>query len=252
MVVDPSWQLALALVLLLAVSVTWSYIGTVGLERNMVTATLRATVQLAAVSLIIVAALTYVWSAALFALVMFGVGVYTSASRVGARRGWPWVAAAMATGIVPVLAVIFLSGTLPLEGVSIVPVAGIIVGNAMSGNTLVCRRAFSALREEKGPYEAGLAIGLTRDRAIAEVINRRTREALFPNLDQTRTVGLVTLPGAFIGVLLGGGSPLQAGAAQILVLIGIMAAQTGTVVMAERFIRAGRLLPKDLAASLHP
>ena len=51
-------------------------------------------------------------------------------------------------------------------------------------------------------------------------------EALIPGLDQVRTAGVVTLPGAFIGVLLGGGSPAQAAAAQVLVLMGIMAAQT--------------------------
>ena len=39
------------------------------------------------------------------------------------------------------------------------------------------------------------------------------------NLDSTRTVGLVTLPGAFVGVLLSTGSATQAGAVQILILI---------------------------------
>ncbi|NLT30943.1 MAG: ABC transporter permease, partial [Propionibacterium sp.] len=52
--------------------------------------------------------------------------------------------------------------------------------------------------------------------------------------------------------LLGGGSPIQAGAAQVLVLLGILAAQTGTVVAAERFIRLARLLPADLAGALRP
>ena len=39
-----------------------------------------------------------------------------------------------------------------------------------------------------------------------------------PGIDQNRTVGLVTLPGAFVGVLIGSGDPVQAGAAQVLVL----------------------------------
>ena len=39
---------------------------------------------------------------------------------------------------------------------------------------------------------------------------------------------MVTLPGAFIGVMLGGGTPVQAATAQVLVLFGIMAAQTVT------------------------
>jgi putative ABC transport system permease protein len=53
--------------------------------------------------------------------------------------------------------------------------------------------------------------------------------ALVPALDQTRTVGLVTLPGAYVGVLLGGGSALQAGAAQLLVLVGLLAAEVVAV-----------------------
>ena len=67
-----------------------------------------------------------------------------------------------------------------------------------------------------------------------------------------RTAGVVSLPGAFIGVLLGGGTPAQAAAAQVLVLLGIMAAQTVTAVVAERFIMAARLLPPDLCGALRP
>ena len=68
-------------------------------------------------------------------------------------------------------------------------------------------------------------------------------EALIPGLDQVRTAGVVTLPGAFIGVLLGVGSPAQAAAAQVLVLLGIMAAQTTTAVVAGRLINAARARP---------
>jgi putative ABC transport system permease protein len=69
---------------------------------------------------------------------------------------------------------------------------------------------------------------------------------LVPALDQTRTVGLVTLPGAFVGVLLGGGTPIQAGAAQVMVLIGLLAAETITVVVAHHLMATARLLPIDL------
>ena len=52
-----------------------------------------------------------------------------------------------------------------------------------------------------------------------------------------KTTGVVTLPGAFIGVMLGGGTPVQAATAQVLVLFGIMAAQTVTVGVAEHLHR---------------
>ena len=74
------------------------------------------------------------------------------------------------------------------------------------------------------------------------------REALAPGLDQTRTVGLVTLPGAFIGVLLGGGTPLEAGAAQVLVLIGLLAGQALTCAVLLRLVASARVVRRDLAA----
>ena len=67
-----------------------------------------------------------------------------------------------------------------------------------------------------------------------------------PPLDQTRTVGLVTLPGAFVGVLLGGGSPLQAGAAQLLVLIGLLAAEVLAVWVVTELVARGVLLDDGL------
>ena len=62
----------------------------------------------------------------------------------------------------------------------------------------------------------------------------------------------MTLPGAFVGVLLGGGSALQAGAAQALVLIGILAGQAVTVVVAHELVKRAKLLPENLADKLHP
>lgn len=252
MTIDPSWQLGVALVLLVALGLTWSRFGRLGLGRPIVLAAVRAALQLALVSGVIALALSNLAGAFAFAAMMFGVAVHTTSTRIQARGAWPWAALSMAVGVLPVLLVIFLTGMTPLEGISLIPIAGIIIGNAMTAHTLLGRRAFAALREEHGLYEAGLSIGLERSAAIAEIIGRRSPEALFPNLDQTRTVGLVTLPGAFVGVLLGGGSPIQAGAAQLLVLVGVMAAQMGTVVAAQHFIREARLLPPDLAAALRP
>lgn len=138
----------------------------------------------------------------------------------------------------------------PSTGEAIIPITGIIVGGAMTAHTLTGRRAFDALRDERGQVEAGLAVGLTRPRAIALVIERHTPEALTPALDQTRTVGLVTLPGAFVGVLLGGGSARDAAAAQLLVLVGLLAAETSVVVASHQLIARGRILPPDVRSRL--
>lgn len=249
---QPGPPLVVALIVLLLMAVTSSFFGGLRMQRSLVTAAVRAVIQLVVVSLIIAAVLSHlVWSG-VFALFMLGVATATSARRIEAARAWPWTALAISAGCLPVLVVIFASGAVPWNGASLVPMAGIIIGGSMTAHSLTGRRAFAALRDEQGAYEAGLSIGLPRTDAIGEVIDRRLPEALVPGLDQTRTVGLVTLPGAFVGVLLGGGTPVQAGAAQIVVLVGLLAAQTITVVVSGRLIRSARLLPVALRADLRP
>ena len=218
---DPSAGIAASLSLswsLVMLAIAASWLGRLKVERSIATAAVRAVVQLAAVSLVITAVLSQLAWSLVFAAFMFGVAVFTSSRRIEAPQAWPWVAVAIGCGVVPVLTVIFLSGAVPWNGASLVPMAGIIIGGSMSAQSLAGRRCFAALREEHGSYEAALSIGLPRPMAIGEVVERRLPEALVPALDQTRTVGLVTLPGAFVGVLLGGGTPIQAGAAQVLVL----------------------------------
>lgn len=252
MTVEVGWGLVIALVVLLGLAVAYSRVGQLGLAREQLVAALRAVLQLAAVSLVIVAAVQYVWSALLFVSAMFVVATWTASGRAGVRDAIGWVALALAAGVVPVVAVVFLSGASPFVGEAIVPIAGIIIGNSMNAHTLVTRRAFPRLRASHGVYEAALALGFERPWAVHEIVHRDISEALVPNIDTTRTVGLVTLPGAFIGVMLGGGSPIQAGASQLLVLIGIMAANAGVATAVERLISNGKLLPADLRSALHP
>lgn len=250
MSIDPGWPVAIALAGLLLIALTGHRINGYRLEGPVLVAAIRALLQLSVVALLIRLVIDDLALSWLLVAVMFSMGVLTTTLRVEAPRAWPWAAVAMAAGVAPVLAVVLLSGAIPMKGIAIIPVAGIIVGNAMTGHTLVGRRGFAALREEQSQYEACLALGMLPGDAIGEVVHRRAPEALFPGLDQVKTTGVVTLPGAFIGVMLGGGSPVQAATAQALVLFGIMAAQTVTVGVAERLMRSRRLLPADLRGSL--
>jgi putative ABC transport system permease protein len=247
--VTPDWRLAVVLVLLVALAVTASLVGRLGVEREHVVAAVRAVVQLGVVSLVIAAALASVWLSLAFVLLMFVVATFTSAGRIRSpRRQLPWVGVAIASGVVPVLTLIFASGVVPFNGPGIIPIAGIVIGNMMTAATLTGRRAYDELAGAFGTYEAGLAIGLPSPAAAFEVIRPTAREALTPGLDQTRTVGLVTLPGAFIGVLLGGGTPLEAGSAQVLVLFGLMAGQAITSAVLLRLVAGAFVVRRDLLA----
>lgn len=243
----PDWRLAGVLALLLAVALVASYVGRLHVGGDQVTAAVRAVLQLAVVASVIAATLeSLVWSAA-FALLMFTVATATSARRIGVGvRGALWVGVAIAAGAAPVLALSLGSGVIPFNGAGIIPMAGIIIGGMMTAATLSGRRASDELAGQQGAYEAALALGMTSADSAYLVLEPTAREALNPGLDQTRTVGLVTLPGAFVGVLLGGGTPVQAGSAQILVLIGLLSGQAVTAAVLLRLVASARIVRRDL------
>jgi len=248
--INPGWPVAVALVALLLVAVVANVVFRHGLARQSVVAGLRAAAQLTAAAAVISVVVGSLWLSALALFGMFAMAVLTTCRRIDSPGSWPWATAAMAAGVVPVLAILLLSGTIPFQGIALIPVVGIVLGNTMTVHTLVGRRAFAALREERGQYEAGLSLGMVPDQAIDEIIARRVPEGLVPSLDQVKTSGVVTLPGAFIGVMLGGGSAVQAATAQVLVLFAIMATQSVTAGVEARLIRARRTLPDDLRATL--
>lgn len=199
----------------------------------------RGAVQLAVVSLVIAAALAHLWSSLLVLAGMFAAAAFTSARR--ARAGWSgaWLTAGIAAGMFAVLPLMLLSGVVPLNGVALVAIGGIIMGNAMVATSLAARLGLDAVRDRWGEVEAGLSLGLTVRDARIDVVRSAASAALLPGVDQTRTVGLVTLPGAFIGVLLASGSAAAAGAVQILVLAGVLLAQTCAVAVAVELVARG-------------
>ena len=246
------WHVVVAIACLLVMIQVGYRASGVKLTRTSLVAVARACVQLTLAALLITSVVRYLWASVLAVAVMFIVAVLTTTKRSGATdvRARLAAALAMAAGLVPVLVILTVSGVVPMKGVSIIPTAGIVIGNVMSVHTLVSRRAFDGLREEKNMYEAGLSIGMLPRDAISEVIARRLPESLIPVLDQTRTAGMVTLPGAFIGVMLGGGSAVEAATAQVVVSTSILAAQAVTSAVEQRMICARRLLTPQLRETL--
>jgi putative ABC transport system permease protein len=220
-----------AAVLLLAVGAALvAYLGGLGHERGILTAVVRAAVQLGIVSLLIAAIVGSLPLTVAFLLLMFGVATYTAGRRMTRHRSGWWAAVPVGLGTAPVILGLLVGGLVPAKGIVLVPIAGILIGGAMTATALAGRRALDELTQRRGEVEAALALGLPDRDAALEVCRPGAAQALLPPLDQTRTVGLVTLPGAFVGMLLGGATPLAAGAVQLFVLVALLAVEAVAVV----------------------
>jgi putative ABC transport system permease protein len=249
-VIDVGPRLAVVLVALTAVAAVGGCLSGLGQDRAVVRAALRATVQLAAVSAVLLVVVDSLWLSTGFILLMLSVATVTAAGRAtgtglrapGAPRRLAAAALPILGGAAPVVGLVLASGTVPLRGEAVIPVTGILIGGAMTATSLAGRRVREELTARRGEAEAALALGLLPRDAVLLIAVPVATTALVPALDQTRTVGLVTLPGAFVGVLLGGGSPLQAGAAQLLVLIGLLATEVLAVWAVVELVARGALL----------
>ncbi|MEV0967233.1 ABC transporter permease [Microtetraspora glauca] len=236
--VTPQLGVVMALLALAAAGV--AVLGRLGHSRAILTASVRAAVQLAVVSFAIVWAIIYLPAVAAFLVVMYLVASVTAGRRITRGRAVWWAALPVAAGTAPVLVLMIVTGVLPVRGIVLVPVTGILLGGCLTATALSGRRALDELRQRHGEVEAALSLGFSVRDAALEICRPAAAQALVPALDQTRTVGLVTLPGAFVGMMLAGSGPVQAGAVQLAVLIALLAAESLAVVVTIELAARGR------------
>lgn len=209
--------------------------------RGIATAGVRAAVQLAVVAALIGWVVKHEAALLGFVTLMFAVASRTAGRRITRNGTWWWAAVPVACGALPVVVLLVLTGLVPVDGIALIPVAGILIGGALTATVLGGRRALEELTLRAGEVEAAMALGFTDRDARLEIARPAASGALVPGLDQIRTVGLVTLPGAFVGMLLGGASPVTAGAVQLFVLIALMAVQAVAVSVVLELVARGRI-----------
>lgn len=207
-------------------------------------AILRGAVQLAAISLVLSGIITNGYLVGLALLVMFTVAAATATRRLG--RDWKmfgYVSSAMGAGVIATLAVVFATGAIEFTPRYALAIGGIVIGNAMSITTLAGRHFNQTAVARWEEVEGWMALGARPRQSTAELARDAVHSALIPSTDQSKTTGLVTLPGAFVGAIFGGISPLSAGLFQIVVLASIMAAGAITAVVIVLFLAPLRARP---------
>ena len=230
------WGVVAISAILVLVAVAISKRRHLGLEASLLWAAFRAVVQLTAVGLLAKAvfdsnfSLTWAWCWIVFMLLI--------ASETLRRRG-PELSGLFKLGLCAfglscllVLGVLFGLGVFELEALTLVPIAGLLIGNGLATSVLVMRRVYGEISDHQDEIEARLALGQTSSEASAPFIRQALRTALVPQIETTKAVGLVVLPGAMTGLILAGVDPLDAVRVQIAVMFVVLgtAATTSTVI----------------------
>lgn len=204
----------------------------------------RGVVQLALISVILTGVISSPAWIGVALIVMFTIAVVVATRRTGWDTHTLVVnGTAMAAGLAITVIVVFASGALELSPRYALAIGAILIGNTMSVATLTGRVFMRAVHERWDEVEGWLALGATPRLSTREIGRQSVREALIPSIDQTKTTGLVVLPGAFVGAIFGGVSPVEAGRFQIVVLAAILCAGAVTSLLMWRWLGDVRTKP---------
>ena len=219
--IDISIGEVVASLALVAVAIAVTFWRRTGLEGDYLIAVARSFVQLVAIGYVIQAIFdedSLLLVGALIA-VMVLFGAFTArrrAARVPSAFG-PLVVALSLAAVVTLGLVIGL-GIFEPEARYLVPVGGMVIGNAMTASAVALNRLGDEFDDEGPRIEATLALGATSTQAAAPTIRRSMRSAMIPLVDSTKTTGLIFFPGTMVGMLLAGAEPVDAVRLQIVLL----------------------------------
>lgn len=226
----------LASLVLVAVAVALSIRQGLGVERSIIWAAARALVQL----LVVGSALTLVLDDdAPVVLALLWVVLMVCVAGVTIRQRAKEVPDILPVGLIAVgsaalvsLVVLFGLGIFPFEPVAIVPLAGMVVGNSLAATVTASRRVVAELSGNRLEVEARLALGQPWKVAARPYVRAAVRTALTSQIESTKTVGLIALPGAMTGLILAGVDPVDAVMVQVVVMYLILgAAATATALV---------------------
>lgn len=217
-------DLALALGLM-AIAIGLSAWQRLGLEWNLAVATGRTVLQLLVVGYILafIFALDNPWAVLAVLTVMLTIAAVVARNRISKKIpqvlplvwGAILVSTALTLGYTNLL---IIQPSRWYEAQYLIPLAGIVLGNAMNGAAISGERLVSTINASQLEIETHLSLGATPQQAVAQYRKDAIKAGLIPTLNQMMVVGIVTLPGIITGQLLSGIDPLDASSYQILIM----------------------------------
>lgn len=112
-----------------------------------------------------------------------------------------------------------------------IPIAGMFVGNSMTGMSLGVKSLLEGMTTQRAMIEEALILGATPNVASRSVVNSAFDSAIIPTINSMVGMGIVFLPGLMTGQILSGTAPTTAIAYQISIMLGILGAVALSVII---------------------
>jgi putative ABC transport system permease protein len=210
---------------MMAIAIALSAWQRLGLEWNLAIATGRTIIQLVVVGYVLAAVFAFQepWLVLTVLGVMLAIATIVARNRISTKipQLIPLVGSSILTSTVVTLLYtnsLVIQPQVWYDPQYVIPLAGIVLGNAMNGAALAGERLVSTLNSSQLEIETHLSLGATPQQAVALYRKEAIRAGLIPTLNTMMVVGIVALPGIMTGQLLSGVEPLTAAGTQILIM----------------------------------
>jgi putative ABC transport system permease protein len=206
---------------LVALAAAISFWWKADLERDIGIAAVRSLVQLTAIGYAIklIFEADTIWLVLVLLAVMVLFGALTARSRARKVPGafWPLLVALALAGA-STLGLVVALGIFDPTARYLVPVGGMVIGNAMTAAAVALNRLGDEMTDSRARIEATLALGATPREAALPIVRRALRSGMITLVDSTKTTGLIFFPGTMVGMLLAGANPTDAVRLQLILL----------------------------------
>lgn len=239
------WDIALAACLII-INGALSIVYRLGVERQLLIATLRMCVQLGAIGFVlkfIFAQTSPLWTMGLALIMILMAGREVMARQTDRFRGW-WAYGLGTTTLLFVGTIATIFGVGVLIGPEpwyapryVLPILGMMLGNTLTGISLGLENMTTTVKRERNAIEARLALGATRFEAMDQVRRQALKTGMMPIINSMSASGIVALPGMMTGQILSGVDPIEATKYQLMIMfligggtaLGVLIAVTGAV-----------------------
>tara|TARA_B100002051_G_scaffold53228_1_gene48659 strand:+ start:854 stop:1678 length:825 start_codon:yes stop_codon:yes gene_type:complete len=234
-IVDISWLEFTLSLSLVVVTLLLSLLLRLHIENSLFVASVRAALQLLAVGLFFTAIFDHkfaeLWSW-LWVILMVLLATEIIRRRVPTvKRLSPVALIAIITSVAIVVSVVFLFAVIDYTPINIVVVSGITIGNIVPSAVLAVQQLNMQLTSRRLEAESLLALGADKSILTKFFAPQIIKTAITTQIERTKVVGLIALPGAMTGLLLAGVEPMDAVLLQLIVMYMILGSATITVSM---------------------
>lgn len=192
-----------------------------GLEKDTIIATIRSIIQLFIIGYL----LQFVFDSESYTFIILMVILMITAAVANVRKkgffikGITWKVTLTLT-FIEILTQSILIGLniTPPTAQYIIPISGMVIGNAMVLSILFLNRFLSEIQAHEDEIELILSLGGTPKQAIHMQLIHSIKASMIPTIETQKTVGLVQLPGMMSGQIIAGADPVQAVMFQLLIL----------------------------------